>query len=115
MSSEHPVNIKRKSYCLSRVNRVIPPHWNVNVVHTADEVTVQDIIDAGHISEHYDEEGVVFDDVAEILAAEEAGLVTILKPGIVVNCPIISKKGAEAPGNNEAPEDFDILEPEDSF
>jgi hypothetical protein len=91
------------------------PHWNVNVVKTANGVTVQDIIDAGYISEHFDEEGVVFDDVEDILSAQEDGLVTIVQPGIVVLCPVISKEGFEAPGNDQEPEDFDILEPGDSF
>jgi hypothetical protein len=80
------------------------PHWNVNVVHTADGVTLSDILASGLASEHYPE--ALFDDVEDILAAEEAGLVTIERPGVVVLCPIISEKGAEAPGNTELPEDF---------
>lgn len=92
------------------------PHWNVNIVHTAEGVVVGDIIDAGFASEHFEDEGVVFDDVEDILAAEEAGLVTIEKPGFVVLCPIISEDGAEAPGNTELPEDeFVILTEEDEF
>ena len=83
------------------------PHWNVNIVHTLDGITVQDIIDAGFASNLFDEEGVLFDDVEDILDAEDAGLVEIVRPGIVVLCPIISEKGAEAPGNNELPEDFE--------
>lgn len=80
------------------------PHWNVNVVHTAEGVTVQDIIDAGLASDGFDlfgDEPMLFNDVEDILAAEEAGYVTIVKPGVVVLCPIISEEGAEAPGNTE--------------
>ena len=81
------------------------PHWNVNVVHTAAGVTVQDIVDAGLASPHGvfggGDEPLLFDDAEDILAAEDAGLVTIAKPGVVVLCPIISKKSAEAPGKNE--------------
>lgn len=80
------------------------PHWNVNVVNTAPGVTVQDIIDAGLASDGFDlfgDEPFLFNDVADILAAEDAGLVTIAKPGLVVLCPIVSEEAAEAPGNVE--------------
>jgi len=80
------------------------PHWNVNIVHTAEGVTVADIVLSPYVSEHYPE--ALFDDVEDILDAEDAGLVTIEHPGVVVHCPIISEKGAEAPGNNELSEDF---------
>lgn len=80
------------------------PHWNVNVVHTAEGVTVAEIVASEYVSEHYPE--ALFDDVADIRDAESAGLVTIVKPGVVVLCPIISEEAAEAPGNDEAPEDF---------
>lgn len=80
------------------------PHWNVNVVHTAEGVTLDDILASPYASGHYPE--ALFDDVEDILGAEEAGLLTIDQPGLVVLCPIISEKGAEAPGNNELPEDF---------
>lgn len=80
------------------------PHWNVNVVHTAPDVTLADILASPYASEHYPE--ALFDDAEDILAAEEAGLVTIEHPGVVVLCPIISEEGAEAPGNTELPEDF---------
>jgi len=80
------------------------PHWNVNVVHTAEGVMLDDILASEYVSEHYPE--ALFDDVADILAAQDAGLVTIDKPGVVVLCPIISEEGAEAPGNTELPEDF---------
>lgn len=80
------------------------PHWNVNVVHTADGVTLADILTSPYVSGHYPE--ALFDDVEDILEAEAAGLVTIVKPGVVVLCPIISEKGAEAPGNTELPEEF---------
>lgn len=82
------------------------PHWNVNEVKTAPGVTLSDILASPFVSEHYGEEGVLFDDVADILGAEEAGLVVINHPGVVVLCPIISEKGAEAPGNTELSEDF---------
>lgn len=82
------------------------PHWNVNVVHTADGKTLEDILNSPFVSEHYGEEPVLFDDVADIRAAEAAGLVTINTPGVVVLCPVISEEGAEAPGNNQLPEDF---------
>ncbi len=81
------------------------PHWNVYVVHSAEGVTVQDILDSGYASSHYTTEGVLFDDVADLRAALQAGLVTFDRPGVVVHCPIISEKGAEAPGNTELPED----------
>lgn len=80
------------------------PHWNVNLVNTAPGVTVETIRYSAYVSEHYPE--ALFDDVEDILAAEEAGLVTINTPGIVVLCPIIPEMGAEAPGNNELSEDF---------
>lgn len=82
------------------------PHWNVNVVHTADGVTTADILASPYASEHFTTEGVLFDDVEDILDAQEAGLVTIETPGVVVLCPIISEEGAEAPGNSLLPEDL---------
>ena len=82
------------------------PHWNVNFVHTAEGVTLTDILASPYVSEHFASEGVLFDDAEDILDAEEAGLVTIDHPGAVVLCPIISEQGADAPGNNQAPEDF---------
>ena len=80
------------------------PHWNVNVVSTAAGVTLSDILASPYVSAHYPE--ALFDDVEDILGAEDAGLVEIAKPGVVVLCPIISEKGAEAPGNTELPEEF---------
>jgi hypothetical protein len=80
------------------------PHWNVNIVHTADGYTRQDIFKYGFASEHYPE--ALFDDVQDILDAEAMGLVTIVHPGVVVLCPIISEKGADAPGNHALSEDF---------
>lgn len=99
------------------------PHWNVNVVHTAAEVTVQDIIDAGLASplffgpdENGENEGTLFDDVEDILEAEGLGLVTIERPGVVVLCPIVPEMVVDAPGTIELPEDaFIILEPGDTF
>jgi hypothetical protein len=83
------------------------PHWNVNRVHTSEGVTVADILASPYASEFFDDEGVLFDDVEDILDAEDAGLVTIDMPGVVVLCPIISEEGAEAPGNSELPEVFE--------
>ena len=80
------------------------PHWNVNVVHTAEGVTLADILASPFVSSHYPE--ALFDDVEDILAAEAAGLVTIAHPGVVVLCPVISEKGAEAPGHTQLPEVF---------
>ncbi len=67
-------------------------------------MTVEDIANSEFASEHFPE--ALFDDVEDILGAEEAGLVTITHLGVVVLCPIISEQGAEAPGNNELSEDF---------
>jgi hypothetical protein len=80
------------------------PHWNVNVVNTAEGVTLADILASPYVSDHYPE--ALFDDVEDILDAAAAGLVTIEKPGVVVHCPIIPEKGAEAPGHTELSEDF---------
>jgi len=80
------------------------PHWNVNVVHTAEGVTLADILASPYVSSHYP--AALFDDVEDILDAEAAGLVTIETPGVVVLCPIISEQGAEAPGNTELSEEF---------
>ena len=80
------------------------PHWNVNVVHTAEGVVLDDILASPYTSTHYPE--ALFDDVEDIRAARDAGLVTVVKPGVVVNCPIISEEGAEAPGNEELSEEF---------
>ena len=80
------------------------PHWNVNVVHTAEGVTLDDILASGFASSHYPE--ALFDDVGDILGAQKAGLVTIEHPGVVVLCPVISEEGAQAPGNMELSEDF---------
>jgi hypothetical protein len=82
------------------------PHWNVNVVHTAEGVTLTDIVSSPYVSALYATEGVLFDDVEAILGAEAAGLVTIDHPGVVVLCPVISEEGADAPGNTPLPEDF---------
>jgi len=80
------------------------PHWNVNVVHTAEGVTLADILGSPYVSEHYPE--ALFDDAVDILKAMEDGLITIEKPGVVVLCPVISKQGAEAPGNTLLSETF---------
>ena len=80
------------------------PHWNVNLVHTAPGVTLDDILASPFASEHFPES--LFDDVEDIRAAADAGLVTVELAGVVVLCPIISEKGAEAPGNTQLSEDF---------
>ncbi|MEJ2746213.1 MAG: hypothetical protein P8123_11110 [bacterium] len=80
------------------------PHWNVNVVHTADGVTLADILASPYFSAHYPE--ALFDDAEDILDAQAAGLVTIDHPGVVVLCPVISEEGADAPGNTQLSEDF---------
>ena len=80
------------------------PHWNVNVVSTAEGVTLADILASDYVSSHYPE--ALFDDVEDILNARDAGLVTIEHPGVVVLCPIISEEGAEAPGNTQLSEEF---------
>ncbi len=82
------------------------PHWNVNIVHTAVGITLDDILASPYVSVHYETEGVLFDDVGDILGAEADGLVTIDHPGVVVLCPIISEQGAEAPGNIPLSEEF---------
>jgi len=91
------------------------PHWNVNLVQTVDGITVGDILAAGLLSEHYVEEGVIFDDVEDIWEAVHQGLVTVVRPGVVVLCPVVAEETADAPGNTEAPEDFIMLELDDSF
>jgi len=80
------------------------PHWNVNVVHTAEGYTLADILASPYASAHYPE--ALFDDVQDILDAEAAGLVTIDHPGVVVLCPIVSEEAADARGNHPLSEDF---------
>jgi hypothetical protein len=80
------------------------PHWNAHLVNSAEGVTVADIVASPYVSAHYPE--ALFDDVEDILAAEDAGLVTVARLGVVVLCPIISEEGAEAPGNTALSEDF---------
>ncbi|WP_152040857.1 hypothetical protein [Salinigranum salinum] len=80
------------------------PHWNVNVVHTADEVTVADIVASDYVSGHYPE--ALFDDVADIRAAADAGLVTVDRPGVVVHCPVVPEETADAPGHTKGSEEF---------
>ena len=80
------------------------PHWNVNIVHTATGKTLADILASPFASDHYPE--ALFDDVEDIMGALAAGLIEIDHPGVVVLCPIISEKGAEAPGNTELSEEF---------
>ena len=83
------------------------PHWNVYLVHTAEGVTVEDILDSGYASALFESKGVLFDDVEDLRGAMQDGLVTFLRPGVVVNCPIISEEGAEAPGNTQLSEEFE--------
>lgn len=80
------------------------PHWNVNIVHTAEGVTLANILASPYVSAHYPE--ALFDDVEDILDAEVAGLITVDTPGVVVLCPIISVQGAEAPGQEQLTENF---------
>lgn len=80
------------------------PHWNVNVVNTAPGITIDDILASPYASERFPV--ALFDDAEDIFGAEEAGLVTINHPGLVVLCPIISEAGADAHGNNALPEVF---------
>jgi hypothetical protein len=80
------------------------PHWNVNVVHTADGVTIDDILASPYASSHYPE--ALFDDVDDIRDAEAAGLITIDTPGVVVLCPVVSEAAADAPGNTPLSEVF---------
>jgi hypothetical protein len=79
------------------------PHWNINVVNTAPGKTLADILASPYVSEHYPE--ALFDDVEDIRGAQAVGLVTIVKPGVVVLCPIVPERVADAPGNTELPED----------
>jgi len=80
------------------------PHWNVNVVHTAPGMTLNDILASPYASAHYPE--ALFDDVEDIRAAQAAGLITIDTPGVVVLCPIVSEDAADAPGNTPLSEIF---------
>lgn len=85
------------------------PHWNVHVVHTAEGVTVDDIAASPYVSDEFGaaENPALFDDVEDILDAYAAGLVTIGEPGVVVLCPVVPERVADAPGNTEAPEVFE--------
>lgn len=80
------------------------PHWNATLVNTAEGKTVDDVLASPYASDHYPE--ALFDDVADIQAASDAGLVTITELGVVVLCPIISERAAEAPGNTPLSEEF---------
>jgi hypothetical protein len=82
------------------------PHWNAQLVNTVGGVILADILASPYVSEHYDDEGVLFDDVEDILGARDAGLVTITPLGVVVLCPIVSEEAAEAPGNIPLSEEF---------
>jgi|GEM_PF-809687 len=80
------------------------PHWNANLVNTAEGKTVADIVASPYVSDHFPE--ALFDDVADIRDARDAGLVTNSELGVVVLCPIISEEAAEAPGNTQLSENF---------
>lgn len=91
------------------------PHWDVNLVNTAEGVVVQDIIEAGLASDLFESDGVLFDNVDDILEAEAQGLVTIMEPGFIVLCPIVSVSAADAPGHVQASEEFEILTTASTF
>ena len=80
------------------------PHWNIHLVNTAEGVTLADILASPYVSAHYPE--ALFDDVDDILAAEDAGLVTTTALPVVVLCPIVSENATDAPGNTPLSEDF---------
>jgi hypothetical protein len=80
------------------------PHWDVNVVHTAPDKTLADILASPYASSSYPT--VLFDSVSDVLGAEAAGLVTIEEPGVIVLCPVVSVAAADAPGHTAASEDF---------
>ena len=73
------------------------PNWNLNVVHTAPGVVVQDIINAGLASPFFSGQGVVFDNVNNIIEAVRRGLVSIQMPGIIVLCPVVSDNKTPIP------------------
>ena len=75
------------------------PHWNVNIVHTAPGVTVQDIIAAGLSSSLFASRGVLFDDFLPILEAVRRGLVRLDTPGLIVLCPVVSDNKTPLPDN----------------
>ncbi|MEJ2105227.1 MAG: hypothetical protein P8X47_11720 [Ignavibacteriaceae bacterium] len=91
------------------------PHWNVNVIHTVTGVTVSDILASPYASSHFYDEGVLFDDAADILGAQQDNLITIDIPGVVVNCPIVPEKVADAPGNTQLSEDFENFDLNSGF
>ena len=80
------------------------PHWDVNVVHMAPGVTLSDILASDYASSSYPE--ALFDSVPDVLGAENAGLITIEEPGVVVLCPVVNVAAADAPGHTAASEDF---------
>ncbi len=80
------------------------PHWDVNIVTTADGVTLADILASPYASSSYPT--ALFDSVPDIRGAEAAGLVTIDEPGVLVLCPIVNVKAADAPGHTPASEVF---------
>ena len=85
------------------------PHWNLNIVHTAVGVTVQDIIAAGLASPHFATRGVLFDDFRPILEAVRLGLVRLDTPGLIVLCPVVSDN------KSPLPDDFRRLTETSSF
>ena len=80
------------------------PHWDVNIVNTAEGVTLDDILASPFASSDYPV--ALFDSVEDIWGAEAAGLVTVFEPGVVVLCPVVSEAAADAPGLTAKSEDF---------
>lgn len=80
------------------------PHWDVNIVNTAEGVTLADILASPYASSEYPV--ALFDSVEDIRGAEAAGLVTVFEPGVVVLCPVVSVAAADAPGHTAKSEVF---------
>jgi hypothetical protein len=80
------------------------PHWDVNIVSTAEGMTLADILASPYASSEYPV--ALFDSVEDIWGAEAAGLVTVFEPGVVVLCPIVSVAAADAPGHTAKSEVF---------
>ncbi|HLA74659.1 MAG TPA: hypothetical protein VJM76_01945 [Gammaproteobacteria bacterium] len=91
------------------------PHWDVVVVHSAAGITVQDILNSGLASAQFAGGGPLFDDHRNIVEAARRGLVTLIEPGLVVLCPIVSEAAAHAPGKTPVPEVFEPLTSSSTF
>jgi hypothetical protein len=83
------------------------PHWDVNIVNTAEGVTLDDILASPYASSEYPV--ALFDSVEDIWGAEAAGLVTVFEPGVVVLCPVVSEAAADAPGHTAKSEVFEAF------